>query len=701
MKYLSRGLTVGLFAAVGWLCADIAPGDPNWPQSYPDWWYNSADPANGVIDATQPVLNQNNDAVLNQGQLWNMAEKGIAELGSVGGASFDLSTFIENGATADYFAPANLGQLKNVSSKFYDRFAEIGFGPTSQGWPDGMTLFASTGYPWALDQTPDNYNIANIGQAKFLFSWSLPPLAILQFLKDSDGDGLTDGFETAFGSDPNLVDTDLDGTTDLLEERLGLDPLAADGPEVDADGDGFPNSYELRWGTDASDASDYPQIAGINQAQDGYLFLVDSSLSTETTYEKSSIKTALAAAADADIIYVKAGTYLENDAQAAAGLSYLVWCEPGSILSPLSTSGFTRGFSFQFDANPRVHGLTISGFDEAIYIFVASPTFYNLKLTQNGMGIKSLRRDSIPYFYNCLITENTGPTPGFLVEGGYPSFINCTFYNNVSTSDAIGYSSNHSTNDTETYLYNCIFWNETAGSLEAKNSGGKLTIDSCIIRDHDGDGFGDYNASFSVNISTANPFFLADALIGAGSPAIDFAGQSQPAPYYDSVGVFKYFGIPDLGVQEHTGTSFKSEIEPTLLLTLDPGQSPTRITLDYSGSSVSHGDLFQVFWDLDGDGIDDETTSTLVKDLPDLLGNLLTVRLLSSQGEELVQTLDFRDSDSDGLPDFWELDNFGHLSATDTDDTDLDGTNNLNEFLNNSDPFDNSANSLGLLVYNL
>jgi Bacterial TSP3 repeat len=46
------------------------------------------------------------------------------------------------------------------------------------------------------------------------------------------------------------------------------------------------------------------------------------------------------------------------------------------------------------------------------------------------------------------------------------------------------------------------------------------------------------------------------------------------------------------------------------------------------------------------------------------------------------------DSDGDGLPDGWELQYFGNLTQTDTDDPDGDGFSNLQEFLAGTDPTD-------------
>ena len=116
----------------------VTEGGAAWPATYPSWWYNAEDPANGVINATLPAFNQHNFAPLNQGQLWNLAAQAIQELDSqlatVGGANFSLADF-SNGASPDYHAPANIGQLKHVSSHFFDRFAQVGFTPKAPAGP--------------------------------------------------------------------------------------------------------------------------------------------------------------------------------------------------------------------------------------------------------------------------------------------------------------------------------------------------------------------------------------------------------------------------------------------------------------------------------------------------------------------------------------------------------------------------------------
>lgn len=238
-------LHVGVFFFSGLIASLSAQTLPaNWPADYPDWWYNAADPANGVIDATQTELNQQNGAVLNQGQLWNIAQQGIDELNTqlapVGGAGFEIDD-LSNGQSPDYYAPANLGHLKAVSSRFFDRFAAVGFTPTSTGWPATLILDEGAGdnatnYPWRDNVTPDNAALANLGQAKNLFSWDF--LSFSAPFVDLDSDGMHDLWEAVHALDGSedldpASDFDADGYTNLEEYIWGLNPIVKDGFEIE------------------------------------------------------------------------------------------------------------------------------------------------------------------------------------------------------------------------------------------------------------------------------------------------------------------------------------------------------------------------------------------------------------------------------------------------------------------------------------
>ncbi len=75
---------------------------------------------------------------------------------------------------------------------------------------------------------------------------------------DSDNDGLNDGDEIAIGTSPTLVDSDLDGINDIDEINVyGSDPL-----NKDSDGDGINDGDEIAAGSDPLDNTSLPQPAG-------------------------------------------------------------------------------------------------------------------------------------------------------------------------------------------------------------------------------------------------------------------------------------------------------------------------------------------------------------------------------------------------------------------------------------------------------
>ncbi len=77
-------------------------------------------------------------------------------------------------------------------------------------------------------------------------------------VSDTDGDGMTDGFEVINGLNPldnsdATIDTDGDGLTNLEEHDLGTNPN-----DSDTDNDGMLDGYEIDNGFDPNDGSDCP-----------------------------------------------------------------------------------------------------------------------------------------------------------------------------------------------------------------------------------------------------------------------------------------------------------------------------------------------------------------------------------------------------------------------------------------------------------
>ena len=170
----------------------------------PGWWAQR-----GI---TVPNASADNYAPANHGQLKNIAKAAVAEMDVKlsGGAGDELHNLVNAwsvpSAQTNDFAPLNIGQLKNVVRPFYDRLISAGL---------------ANAYPWAGSTAPaDDFAVANIGQVKSMFSFELPT-------SDVDGDGLPDAWEQQYfgtsGVDPS-GDADGDGLTNLQEYQNGSDP---------------------------------------------------------------------------------------------------------------------------------------------------------------------------------------------------------------------------------------------------------------------------------------------------------------------------------------------------------------------------------------------------------------------------------------------------------------------------------------------
>jgi hypothetical protein len=176
--------------------------------SAPSWWTER-----GVLIQNAPA---DDYAPANHGQLKNISKAAVTELDTklAGGAGDTLHQLITNWSSVtpetNDFAPLNLGQLKNVAKLFYDRLIAAGL---------------VTEYPWANPPSPpDDFAVANIGQLKNLFSFDL---AAVDPLYDGDHNGLPDQWERQYfgttGVDPN-ADPDSDGISNLQEYLNGTDP---------------------------------------------------------------------------------------------------------------------------------------------------------------------------------------------------------------------------------------------------------------------------------------------------------------------------------------------------------------------------------------------------------------------------------------------------------------------------------------------
>jgi hypothetical protein len=227
------------------------------------WWLQR-----NVIIAGNP---RDDYAAANQGQVKNVATAAYDEFNErlPGGAGASVEALIKSwhqlDANGDFlldasghriprqstqtedYAVVTLGQLKNVATPFYDRFAELGL---------------SSSYPWPLAETSDDYAIVNLGEVKHTFSFFLE--------SDSDLDGLSDLQEFQLGTDPTNPDSDGDAMKDGWEVKWGGNPNVWNNPNFDSDGDGLSDYNEFVHGSDPFHKdTDHDGLSDLAEVQQG------------------------------------------------------------------------------------------------------------------------------------------------------------------------------------------------------------------------------------------------------------------------------------------------------------------------------------------------------------------------------------------------------------------------------------------------
>ena len=172
----------------------------------PAWWGSR-----GVTDSSKSA---DDYAAINQGQLKHLVKGAVQELdaGLPGGAGEALHGLVEGWTDTpgtDDYAAVNLGQLKAVAKPVYDRLIAAGY---------------TDGYPWpASPPHPDNYAVANIGQAKNLFSFDVT--------RDTSGAGVPDwwllknGIDPASAGGPQALGAN--GVPYAISFRFGINPAVA------------------------------------------------------------------------------------------------------------------------------------------------------------------------------------------------------------------------------------------------------------------------------------------------------------------------------------------------------------------------------------------------------------------------------------------------------------------------------------------
>lgn len=232
IKALSRGFLALLafgISSVGWA---QSPLPSNALPNYPSWWFQrnvivQTTPTNASPSWPSNYPASSDFSVINQGQLKNMAISADSELESQlpltvlsqtpAISLYNLvSGWITNpSSTANNYAVVNNGQLKALAKQFYDVLGSAGYtaglGLQPVNWTSGA-------YPWSTNiNTATDYAAANIGEAKYLFSFNLTATNV---------SNLAPQWWTNYYSITNLTGPAIrgGGVNNLQAYQMGLDP---------------------------------------------------------------------------------------------------------------------------------------------------------------------------------------------------------------------------------------------------------------------------------------------------------------------------------------------------------------------------------------------------------------------------------------------------------------------------------------------
>jgi len=343
----------------------------------------------------------------------------------------------------------------------------------------------------------------------------------------------------------------------------------------------------------------------------------------------------------------------------------------------------------------------------------SSPTVTNCIFTSNtayrGGGMLN-DQNSHPTVTNCIFTSNTGEYGGGLYNAYYSNstVTNCTFEDNNAPYFGGGMDNAHGSNPTVT---NCTFTGNTAGS-----GGGMFNEDysspnvtNCTFTGNTaGSGGGMYNKDDSSPNVTNCTFTSNRGNFGGG---MHNEGKSSPTVTNST------FTGNTAG--SGGGMNIISNSSPTVANCIFWANTPNEITVLDSNPSITYSDL-QGGWSGTGtDNIDAEplfvdasggdfrlTWGSPCKDAGD---NAAVPAGITTdfEGEQRIfnATVDmgadeFVDSESDHLPDSWEIQKFGSILAINgLSDDDGDGWTNAAEFQFGSDPTDPNDRPLLTTIY--
>lgn len=344
----------------------------------------------------------------------------------------------------------------------------------------------------------------------------------LTVLPDADGDRMPDDWEIA-----NFGDTTREAS-------------------ADADGDRYPNIFEYHHGTNPNDSDDFPEFelvqTGLSPVSDigtVHYYRVDSSLVTETAYEKKTIQAALSAADDFDIIEVLPG--IDG-----------VYNEDIRLNDRVFLFGRDHARGTIIDGTGRSDNL-VDLYSESV---IDGFTIRNGGTTSNisngaGMYVSAGNNQTDLRIVGCLFTGNraTGDGGAIYISSGDLTLVSCSLIGNTAPEGAAIYSGS---NNNDIRLINTLLWNDEAtNGAEIQGNINGVVYEKTFYRDTlTGNVFID-----SEDQETRNPGITAYFGIYHDSPARN-KGTASAFSLFDFDGEQREDDLIDIGVDEMTDSDF-------------------------------------------------------------------------------------------------------------------------------------------------
>ena len=469
--------------------------------------------------------------------------------------------------------------------------------------------------------------------------------SVAQALTDTDSDGMDDAWEvTYFGnlSATSAADADSDGMTNGEEYLHGFVPNVNDA-FADADGDRYPNVFEVRKASDPNVSSSMPTPTYVVNGAGG---------GTHTT-----ISAALTAANVANgayqIIGIAAGVYtgaanLSSVSVASTKPKLLFIGLAGAAKTILDGGGTGAGWKLQNSA------------------VVSSLTFRNTSGTSGALLVDAASKEV--RFVDLIVRDNTAQTytPGLHVTTNATStkvyVVGSTFLDNAGAPSVkqIRVEAGSLT------LLNTVVWSQTSGTMLSNSTGTTLTSNNCLVKGKTLTGTGNLGASVDPKLGFGGHLRWDSPLRAAGGAVaqsrIDMDGELRPNT------------APDIGADQFNDSDADELADQWELDSAGNLTTLTSRSQDGDLDGLSNEDDYltgtnPVVADTDGDGISDGD------------------EVLTYGSSPLVT-----DTDRDDMPDGWEINHgLAPLIANTFDDDDGDRYPNVFEYAKSTDPSDSAS----------